>query len=125
MVRSRSIPPASTIDRDWPHQIALPDDLCVAHNLTLIHEFCVERGYDFWIRHVQAIWPKGKYEDWRLHCFRDPAAAEAFQAHFGGIVFVPDRDRENGRARGVWRRQDEYKRILDQGPLSVPEILRS
>ncbi|RUV92921.1 MULTISPECIES: hypothetical protein [unclassified Mesorhizobium] len=74
---------------------------------------------------MQAIWQNGKYEEWRLHCFRDLAAAEAFRAYFGGIVFVPARDREGGRALGAWRREDEYRRILDQGPLSVPEALRS
>lgn len=39
-------------------------------------------------------------------------------------MFDPKRDRENGRARGAWHRKDEYKRILESGPLRVPEILR-
>lgn len=123
--RSRGRPTPTVVDREWPHQIALPDDLCTAHNFTLIREFCGKHGLDHWTRQVQAIWQNGKYEEWRLHCFRDLAAAEAFRAYFGGIVFVPARDREGGRALGAWRREDEYRRILDQGPLSVPEALRS
>ncbi|WP_419697304.1 hypothetical protein ACN2CC_35460 (plasmid) [Mesorhizobium muleiense] len=58
----------SAIDRAYPYQVALPDDICCMHNLTLIMEFC--------------------------------------------------------EARGAWHRKDEYKRILESGPLRVPEILR-
>ncbi|WP_296746316.1 hypothetical protein [Mesorhizobium sp.] len=123
--RSRSIPSPSTIDREWPHQVALPDDICTAHNFTLIRHFCGAHGLEHWTRQVQAIWPSGKYEEWRLHCFRDAAAAEAFRVHFGGIAFNPIKNREGGRAHGVWRREGDYKRIFDQGPLSVPEALRS
>ena len=28
------------IDRDWPHQVALLDDLCVMENYALICKFC-------------------------------------------------------------------------------------
>ncbi len=79
----------------------------------------------FQIRQVQAVWPNGKYENYRLHCFTDAEAAKAFRDHFCGEAFNPKRDRENGKIRGVWPRLDEYKRILDLGPLSVPEILRN
>jgi len=64
----------------------------------------------------------GKQEQWRLHCFTDREAAAAFLDRFGGIMFDPKRDRENGRARGVWRRKGAWQRILNLGPLSVPEI---
>jgi hypothetical protein len=57
--------------------------------------------------------------------FADLASALAFRDHFCGIMFDPKRDRENGLMRGVWRRTGEYKRILDLGPLRVPEILRN
>ncbi|BCM19284.1 hypothetical protein [Mesorhizobium sp. J8] len=123
--RSRSIPPPSVIDRDMPHQVALPDDICTDSNYTLITRFLRERALICRTRAVIAIWEDGKQEQWRLHCFADREAAAAFLDHFGGIMFDPKRDRENGRARGVWRRQGAYERILKMGPLSVPEALRS
>ena len=123
--RSRGIPPPSVIDRDMPHQVALSDDICTDRNFTLIRRFLEERGMTCRTRAVIAVWGDGKQEQWRLHCFADPAAAAAFLDHFGGIMFDPKRDRENGRARGVWRRRGAYERILDLGPLSVPEALRN
>lgn len=74
---------------------------------------------------MQAIWPDGKYEQWRLHCFADQEDAKAFLDHFGGVMFDPSKDREDGRANGVWRRVGHYERTLGLGPLSVPEILRT
>lgn len=114
----------AAIDRAYPYQVALPDDLCVMNNLTLIMEFCQARGWNYQTRSVAAIWPNGKQENYRLHCFADLASAEAFRDHFGGTLFDPKRDRENGRARGAWRRHEVWQRILESGPLSVPEILR-
>ncbi|MBZ9822371.1 hypothetical protein [Mesorhizobium sp. CA4] len=123
--RSRSIPPPTVIDREMPHQVALPDDICTAHNFTLIQRFLDQRGVTCRTRSVIAIWEDGVQEEWRLHCFSDAAAAAAFLDHFGGIRFDPKRDRENGRARGVWRRPGAFTRILEIGPLSVPEALRN
>jgi hypothetical protein len=31
-------------------------------------------------------------------------------------MFDPKLDREGGRWQGVWRRQGEYRRVLDLGP---------
>lgn len=118
--RSRATPALSVIDRDWPHQVALPDDLCVDRNLTRITEFCKAQGIRYLTRKVQATWPDGKYEEWRLHCFADLAAASTFLDQFGGIMFDPKRDREKGRARGVWRRTGQYERILHLGPPACP-----
>ncbi|CDX55824.1 hypothetical protein MPL3365_210074 [Mesorhizobium plurifarium] len=123
--RSRSIPPPSVIDRDMPHQVALPDEICTDRNFTLIRRFLEQRGLACRTRAVIAKWDDGQQEQWRLHCFADPAAAAAFLDHFGGVMFDPKRDRENGRARGIWRREGAYRRILEMGPLSVPEMLRN
>lgn len=108
-----------------PHQVALPDDICTERNYTLIRRFLEEQGLACRTRAVIAIWEDGKQEQWRLHCFADPAASTAFLDHFGGVVFDPKRDRENGNTRGAWRRQGAWKRILELGPLSVPEALRN
>ncbi|MER9927487.1 hypothetical protein NKJ84_32635 [Mesorhizobium sp. M0048] len=123
-MRSRR-PSRAKIDREWPYQVALPDDLCTGHSFSLIRDFCEERGLVPITRQVQAIWPDQTYENWRLYCFADQASAQAFLDHFGGIMFDPKRDRENGKARGVWRRTGEYKRTLDLAPLSVPQALRN
>jgi hypothetical protein len=64
-------------------------------------------------------------ENWHLYCLADEASAQAFLDHFPGVMFDPKARRENGKARGVWRRPGEYKRTLDLGPLSVPDILRN
>ncbi|MER9236908.1 hypothetical protein NKI56_33795 [Mesorhizobium sp. M0622] len=53
-MRSRGPTPAR-IDREWPYQIALPDDLCTGHSFALIREFCEERGLVPMTRQVQAI----------------------------------------------------------------------
>ena len=74
---------------------------------------------------MQVIWPNGKYEPYRLYCFSDTASAEAFRDHFEGLMFDPRRDRENEKVRGAWRRPGEYTPVLDLGPLSAPETLRS
>lgn len=42
--RSRGIPPPSVIDRDMPHQVALPDDICTGRNFTPIRSFLEQRG---------------------------------------------------------------------------------
>ncbi|WP_224547795.1 hypothetical protein [Mesorhizobium sp. CA16] len=123
--RSHSIPPPSVIDREMPHQVALPDDICTGRNFTLIQRFLDQEGLSCRIRAVIAVWEDGKQEQWRLHCFADRNAAAAFLDHFGGIMFDPKRDRENGRARGAWRRKGVYQRIFEIGPLSVPEPLRN
>ncbi|MBA1144785.1 hypothetical protein [Mesorhizobium neociceri] len=125
VTRSRSIPAPSVVDEKWPHQVALPDDICTDRNLTVIMKFCQDADIKLQIRHVQAIWPSGKYENWRLHCFVDAADAQAFLNHFSGLRFDPKRDREKGKVHGIWRRTGSYERILDLGPLSVPEILRN
>jgi len=91
----------------------------------MISKFCQDRGLMHQTRFVQAIWSNGKYENYRLYCFSDGAAAKESRDHFDGLMFDPKRDRESGKIRGVWRRTDEYKRILELGPLSVPEILRN
>lgn len=123
--RNRSIPPPTVIDREMPHQVALPDDICTAYNFTLIRRFLEEQGLSCRTRSVIAIWEDGKQEQWRLHCFADRDAAAAFLDHFGGFMFDPKHDRENGRARGAWRRNGVYQRIFAIGPLNVPEILRN
>ena len=120
---SRTTPSPARIDREYPHQVALLDDLCVAGNYDLIRTFCGELGVAWYTRHVKVIWPCGKQEDFRAHCFADPDAAAAFRARFGGAVFEPRQDREGGGARGAWLRVEPWQHATASGPLRVPEAL--
>lgn len=122
MVRTRHKPSPTRIDADWPHQVALPDDLCCQPGFALIEAWFSRRGLEKMTRRVQAVWPDGKYEDWRLHCFRVEPDAEAFRAHFGGEPFHPKKDHENGHAQGVWRRMGEYEKMTESGPLKINPI---
>lgn len=115
----------SKVDRRYPHQIALPDDLCAGHSYEKLRAFFRERELEYVTRFAMAAWPNGKLEEQRVHCFASPEDAAAFVDLFGGIPFDPKKDREGGRIRGIWRRDGEYVRILDQGPLHVQEALRN
>jgi len=108
-----------------PHQVALPDDICTDRNYTMIRRFLEERRLTCRTRAVIAVWEDGKQEQWRLHCFADQGAAADVLERFGGVMFDPKKDRENGRARGVSRRKGAWQRILNLGPPSVPEVLRN
>lgn len=58
----------------------------------MIATFCQEQGLKQQTRHVQAIWPNGKYETFRLHCFGEAASAEAFLDQLEGLMFDPRRE---------------------------------
>ncbi|TPK89834.1 MULTISPECIES: hypothetical protein [unclassified Mesorhizobium] len=77
----------------------------------MIAKFCQERGLKHQTRHVQAIWPNGKYETYRLYCFRDAASAQAFLDHFEGLMFDPRRDRGTPPARAALREHGPVARL--------------
>jgi hypothetical protein len=74
----------SRMDRDYPHQVALPADQCTGENGRIIEAFCADlsvapRKHSF-------------RRDDRWHvvcCFADPAHAERFRERFGGEAFDP------------------------------------
>src|SRR5262245_57875288 len=81
-----------TIDREWPHQVALPADFVTA-NYGVIHAYCrglslCRRGHFFYRDGVGM----------NVFCFADRAHAEQFQKRFGGEFIDPkDRPRWPGR----------------------------
>jgi hypothetical protein len=113
----------AAVDRRWPHQVALLDDLCVMNNFEIIRRFCEKRSISPRSPAVTAVWPNRKCETFRLHCFAERADAEAFMAEFGGVLFDPKRDRGKGKMRNAWVRTEEWRRVLESGPLKIPEIL--
>jgi hypothetical protein len=84
-----------TIDREWPHQLALRADVVAGRNFPIIQEFCrtlslCPRGHSF----------RRDNRDFKVFCFADRAHAEQFQARFGGELIDPkDRPRWPGSAR--------------------------
>ena len=77
----------ATIDRDWPHQVALPEYRCSRHNYVTIHLFCeglslCPRGHFFYHDGVGM----------NVFCFAERAHADQFQKRFGG-EFIDPKDR--------------------------------
>lgn len=117
-------PAPSRIDAEFPFQVALAEDLCVDANYGKIVGFCEQNGMRFYTRYVSAVWPCGRQDRIRLHCFATLREATLFKACFGGKYFDPRRDRENGRTSGAWRRSGAWQRLLESGPLKIPPVLR-
>jgi hypothetical protein len=73
-----------TIDREWPHQVALRAQCCTGHNYVTIRLFCeglslCPRGHSF----------RRNDADMNIFCFAKRADAELFQARFGGELLEP------------------------------------
>jgi hypothetical protein len=73
-----------TMDRQWPHQVALPAWRCTGANYVTIHLFCegltlCPRTHSF----------RTNDTDMLVFCFADRAHADQFQAHFGGAIIDP------------------------------------
>jgi hypothetical protein len=69
------------IDRDWPHQIALPAYRCLGHNYVTIHLFCEAQGLSLCHRGHSF---RRDDTDMLVFCFAERPHAEQFQARFGG-----------------------------------------
>ena len=84
-----------TIDRDWPHQVALPAERCLGGNYVTIRLFCeglsmCTRGHSF--RRDDA--------DINVFCFAEREHAEKFRERFGGEILDPkDRPKWPGARR--------------------------
>jgi hypothetical protein len=95
MTRRKGELSKSTIDRDWPHQVAMPAEECTGHNYRSHHYFIAyeklslcPRGHTFY---------RGA-RDFHVFCFAEREHAETFQRQFGGEFIDPeDRPRWPGR----------------------------
>jgi hypothetical protein len=75
------------IDRDWPHQVALPAYRCTGGNYVTMRLFCEElslspRGHSFYRDGT----------DMNVFCFARREHAELFRDRFGG-EFIDPKDR--------------------------------
>ena len=124
-IHQRANAKSARIDKELPHQVALPDDICCMENFTIIAEFCRRYSYRVETKKVTAIWPNGTSVALRLHCFADRADAEAFAAHFEGEHFNPAVDYGGKRRhRGAWRRTGSWEFKEQWGPLRMPKFFR-
>jgi hypothetical protein len=74
----------SAIDRQWPHQLALPAHSCTGRNFVAIRLFC--EGLSLCPRRHSF---RRSDTDFNVFCFAEQAHAEQFQSHFGGELIDP------------------------------------
>src|SRR5712671_1666006 len=90
MTRRKGEITPSTIDREWPHQVALPADQVAGKNYSITQNLC--RGL--------SLCPRGHTVrrdniTYTVFCFADPAHADLFRERFNGERFDPQ-DRGRG-----------------------------
>lgn len=73
------------INRDWPHQLALPVAVATGKTYTILDRFC--RGLSVCPRQ-QHYWRDGV--EHIAYCFRERSDAEYVQVYFGGEFVDPD-----------------------------------
>ena len=87
----------ATIDKEFPHQVALRADLASGSNTRVVEDFC--RKLTVAPRHHTVR----RDDEWYIvMCFADAAHAELFRGRFGGEPFNP-KDRGRGNKSHVWR----------------------
>jgi hypothetical protein len=101
--RKGELTPAG-IDREWPHQVALPADRVTRANNAVIHEFC--RGLSLCPRNHTVQRDDVTYI---VFCFGEPSHAVLFRERFGGEPFDP-KDRGRGSAWFLWRKRQPDRR---------------
>ena len=72
------------IDRDWPHQVALPEAAVVGKNITIIERFC--RGLTLCSRRQHFTRDGVEHI---VFCFENQLDAGYFQTYFGGESMTP------------------------------------
>jgi hypothetical protein len=90
---------AGRIDREWPHQIAVPAEQLLGKNYAIVEEFC--RTLSLCPRGHSVIRDDVSY---RVFCFADAAHATLFRERFGGEPFDP-RKRGRGSNWYLWRKR--------------------
>lgn len=75
----------ASIDREWPHQLALPTEFVTGKNTIILQRFC--RGLSVCPRH-QRYWRDGV--EHIAYCFKDRLEAQYLQVHFGGELVDPN-----------------------------------
>lgn len=87
-----------TVDREWPHQVAVPAERTRQRIFDEVMPFCA--GFSMSPR-SQSVRHDGI--DYNIWCFADPEHARLFKEHFGGLDFNP-KDRGKGKNWRTWNR---------------------
>ena len=74
------------MDRDWPHQVALPAYRCMGHEYLTIHIFCQAEELSLCRRRHSY---RQNDIDMTVFCFAERKHADQFQARFGGELIDP------------------------------------
>jgi hypothetical protein len=98
MRRKGELSPA-TIDREWPHQVAVPAKISLGEGYKVVHGFCKELSLAS--RGHSVIGPDNEW--WNVFCFAEKAHAERFKDRFGG-QWLDSAKRGKGKGWMVWRR---------------------
>jgi hypothetical protein len=99
MTRRKGELAGGRIDREWPHQVALPAEQVAGTNYVVTHEFCRDLS----------LCPRGHAVrqdgiDYCGFCFADSAHAELFREKFNGERFDP-KDRGRGVSWRLWQKK--------------------
>ena len=86
----------SVIDRDFPHQVALPAEQCTGQHGDQHRDFCA--GFALAPRHHTV---RRDDRDYLIFCFADRAHADRFRERFSGESFDP-KQRGRGRSWSRW-----------------------
>ena len=86
MTRRKGELSKSTIDPEWPNQIAIPADQCTGDNYKRHHFFIAGESL--------SLCPRGHTfyhgaRDYHVFCFAEREQAERFQQQFGGELIDP------------------------------------
>lgn len=110
MSRPRGELSRTHIDREWPHQIALPADRCTGKNFDVTNAFCRNLSV-YWRRHGVT----DGQQEFLVFCFKEPGDAAAFKAAFHGAPFYPEdrKGRKWNRPAGDRRRPGKARGPYD------------
>jgi hypothetical protein len=109
---------ASMIDKMWPHQVAVHEELVRGFHFEPKLQFSRSLSVSPRGRSLTVRWPGNRCEGYHLYCFRKPEDAQAFIDRFGGEHFNPAKDRGKGKQRDYWvrdtmgDRRQRYPEIL-------------
>lgn len=83
MVRRKGELSPADVNREWPHQVAVPEKISVGPSYKVVHDFCKElslcpKGHAF--KSMDREW-------WNVFCFAEREHAEKFKQRFGGEWF--------------------------------------
>jgi hypothetical protein len=101
LTRRRGELSATCVDREWPHQVALPAERVQGKQHGVVDDFCRELTV---CSRTRTVHRDGV--DYIVFCFGQLAHANLFRARFIGERFDPA-DRGHGREWSIWRRQQK------------------